>query len=143
MAFYRAVSYVTVLVTVLVTLRAQVGWRLDRFLLERFTALCRAEGLKPAEAVEEFMRRSLEAGGVVSGFGLMVSHEPRAVLSRELKAKALVSSLEGAMKDESFSGEEYADYQRLLDLLPSLQDSQLIEEIKTLAERVNTLLKGD
>jgi len=123
-------------------MKAQVGWRLERLLLRRFTELCRAEGLKPTEAAEEFMRRCVEVGGVTPALSLIVSQEPKAVLSRELKAKALVSSLEGSIKDDSFSGEEYQEYHQLLDLVPSLQDPKLIEEVKAVAEKVNALLKG-
>jgi len=131
------------LVTVLVTMRAQVGWRLDRLLLRRFMELCGAEGLRPAEVVEEFMRRSIEVGSVSRALSLMVSHEPKVLLGRELKARALISGIKGAIKDRSFSGEEYEEYQRVLDLLPTLQDPELIEEIKALAQKANALLTGD
>jgi hypothetical protein len=49
-------KHVTILVTDLVPMVGrQLGWRLPRLLIDQFTRLCRSAGLRPSEAVEEFM----------------------------------------------------------------------------------------
>ena len=116
-------------------------------MLDRFTELCRDEDLRPSEAVEEFMRRSIEIRSVTEALNLIVNMEPKAVLSRELRARAIVSDLTGAIKDEEFFWENYHEkyrqYHELLGMIPSLKDPQLIEEIQALTEKVNKFLSGE
>ena len=40
------------------------SWRMNARILDGFKELCRADGLRPSEAVEEFMRLTLQAGSV-------------------------------------------------------------------------------
>jgi hypothetical protein len=125
-------------------MKAQVGWRLDRLLLEKFAESCKAEDLRPSESVEEFMRRSMEAGGVAQALSLIVGMEPKARLARELRAQMIVSDISGALKVQDLL-DNWVDYyqktyRELLALLPTIQDAQLVEKIKALAVEVNATL---
>lgn len=127
-------------------MKRQVGWRLNKLLLDRFDKLCRDEGLRASEVVEEFMRRCLTVGNVTEALNLIVDMEPKAVLARELKAKAIMADISGAIQEGSFLEDYYEfydpKYRELLGLVPGIKDPKLIEEIKRFCERVNCVLKG-
>jgi len=122
--------------------RKQLGWRLPRFLVEQFSGLCNSIGLRPSEAVEEFMRRALTVGDVEEALSIIEPRGEEALLARRLKAKAIIASLQGSIKDNDFSGEDLVEYLELLQMLPFLQDAELIEEVKRLSVQVNNLLRG-
>jgi len=118
----------------------QLGWRLPRLLVDQFTGLCNSVGLRPSEAVEEFMRRALTVGDVEEALGMIEPRGEKALLARRLKAKAIIANLQGIIKDDDFRGENLGEYRELLQMLPFLQDAELIEEVKRLSEQVNKLL---
>ena len=127
-------------------MKRQVGWRLNRLLLNQFTELCREEGLRPSEAVEEFMRKALTIGNITESLSLITSNEPKAILSRELRAKMIIADLTGELEAGAFL-EYYYDYhepklKELLKLIPGIRDPKLIEDIQELCEKVNHALKG-
>jgi len=103
--------------------------------------ICRGEELKPSEAVEEFMRKAVEIGSVKEALSLIVDMEPKAVLSRKLKIKALMSDIE-AQNFFDYYEEHMQQYMTILSLLPGIRDSQLLEEVKSFCERVNKVLRG-
>lgn len=45
-------------------MRKQLGWRLQRIVVDQFIELCENGQLRPSEVLEEFMRRVLEVGDV-------------------------------------------------------------------------------
>ena len=107
--------------------------------------ICRGEELKPSEAVEEFMRKAVEIGSVKEALSFIVDMEPKAVLSRELKIKALMSDILGDIEAQNFFDyyeEHMQQYMTILSLLPGIRDSQLLEEVKSFCERVNKVLRG-
>jgi len=118
----------------------QLGWRLPRLLVDQFTGLCNSVGLRPSEAVEEFMRRALTVGDVEEALGMIEPRGEEMFLARRLKAKAIIANLQGIIKDDDFRGENLGEYRELLQMLPFLQDAELIEEVKRLSEQVNKLL---
>jgi len=128
-------------------MKTQVGWRIDRLLLERFTEACRRDGLKPSEAVEEFMRRSLMIRSITQALDQIVSMEPKEVLARELRARQIAAEIQGEMKSGSFTREAWIDYlreeyQTLLSLLPGVEDPEIIEKIRALSVQVEAALSG-
>lgn len=126
-------------------MKRQVGWRLNRLLLDRFAEICRDEGLRPAEAVEEFMRRCLEVGSVSEALSLIISNEPKAILAKELRARLIMSDILGTAQDDFFEYYEEIYEKRireLLSLIPGIRDPELVEEIKRFCERVNRVLRG-
>ena len=139
--FISGWKHVTILVTDLVPMVGkQLGWRLPRLLVDQFTGLCNSVGLRPSEAVEEFMRRALTVGDVEEALGMIEPRGEKALLARRLKAKAIIANLQGIIKDDDFRGENLGEYRELLQMLPFLQDAELIEEVKRLSEQVNKLL---
>ena len=102
---------VVYLVTWMVTMtKKQVGWRLSRLLVNRFARLCEQRDLRPSEAVEEFMRRSIDVGNVEAALDMIFNQEPKALLARELKAKSLIASIQGSIKGDVWDYDDYADY---------------------------------
>ena len=126
-------------------MKIQVGWRIDRLLLESFTEACRREELKTSEAVEEFMRRSLMIGSITQALDQIVSMEPKEVLARELRAGQIVAEIQGELKGGRFTREAWIDYfreqyQTLLSLLPGIKDSEITEKIRALSVEVEAAL---
>lgn len=74
-------------------MRKQLGWRLPRLVAEQFTKLCEDAKLKPSEAVEEFMRRTIDVGNVEEALCMVEPRGEKALLARELKARALIASI--------------------------------------------------
>jgi hypothetical protein len=120
----------------------QLGWRLPRLLVDQFSGLCKGVGLRPSEVMEEFMRRVLTVGDVEEALGMIEPMGEEVSLSRRLKAKAIIASLQGSFKDNEFSGEEHDMYRELLQLLALLHDAELIEDVKRISEKMNTFLRG-
>jgi hypothetical protein len=121
--------------------RKQLGWRLPRLLVEQFSGLCNSVGLRPSEAVDEFMRRALTVGDVEEALGMIEPRGEEMSLARRLKAEAIIASLQGSFKDNEFSGEEHGMYRELLQLLPLLHDAELIEEVKRISVQMNAFLR--
>ena len=122
-------------------MRKQLGWRLPRLLVDQFSELCRVAKLRPSESVEEFMRRAIEVGDVKEALSMIQPRGEKALLARELRARALIASVQGGLKEDVFDYDTYSEYQELLHMLPMLQDDKLIEEIKELSVQVNKALK--
>lgn len=125
-------------------MRKQLGWRLSRFLVDRFVELCEGVRVRPSEAVEEFMRRAVEVGDVEDALKMIEPKGEKMLLARELRARALIASVQGSLKPDLFDYDVYQEYRELLELIPALRDAELIEEIKSLSAKVNKALKrGD
>lgn len=122
-------------------MRMQLGWRLPRLVVDRFTELCKKMRLRPSEVVEEFMRRALEIGDVEEALNMIQPGGEKALLAREMRARAIMSSIQGSIKNNDFSGEVYDEYQMLLLMLPGLRDPRLIEDVRELGGQVNKALR--
>lgn len=122
-------------------MKKQLGWRLPRLLVDQFSELCRVAKLRPSESVEEFMRRVIGVGDVKEALNMIQPRGEKALLARELRARALIASIQGSLKEDVFGYDANAEYQELLHVLPMLQDDELIEEIKELSVQVNKALK--
>lgn len=122
-------------------MRKQLGWRLPKLLVNQFSELCRGAEVKPSEVVEDFMRRAVDVGSVVEALSMIEPRGRKVLLARELKARALIASIRGNLKDEMFFYKVAGDYQELLRMLPMLQDAELIEEVKKLSVEVNKALR--
>jgi len=120
----------------------QLGWRLPRLSVDQFSRLCNSVGLRPSEVVGEFMRRAVTVGDVEEVLGMIEPRGEEASLARRLKAQAIIASLQGSIQDDDFRVEDHDTYRELLQLLPLIQDAELIEDIKRISVQVNTLLRG-
>ena len=88
------------------------------------------------------MRRTLTVVDVEEALGMIEPGGEEALLTRRLKAKPIIASLQGSIKENDFSGEDHVEYRELLQMLPFLQDAELIEEVKRLSVQVNKFLRG-
>ena len=81
-------------------------------------------------------------GDVEGALGMIEPRGEEALLARRLKAKAVIASLQGSIQDNDFRGEDHGAYRELLQMVPLLQDAELIEDVKRLSVQVNTFLRG-
>lgn len=86
------------------------------------------------------MRRALEVGDVRETLNMVMPRSRETLLARELRAEAMIASIQGNIKDD-FIGDAYSEYKELLQILPIISDPALIEEIKDLSKQMNKALK--
>jgi hypothetical protein len=79
---------------------------------------------------------------VEEALGMIEPRGDEVLLARRLKAQAIIASFQGSIQDDDFRVKDHDTYRELLQMLPFLQDAELIEEVKRLSELVNKLLRG-
>ena len=127
----------------LLGVRKQLGWRLSGFVVERFVELCDRTQIRPSEAAEEFMRRVVEVGDVREALKMIEPAGEKMLMARELRARALMASVQGGLKSDIFDFDAQQDYLDLLGMLPGLRDAELIEEIRRLSANVDKALRRE
>ena len=108
----------------------QAGWRFDPWIFEKFKDVCRRCGFKPSKVVERFMEAVVENGDpelVIGRIYTAGEHEKRAL---EAQARVLLAKLRSGTYWIYSGGGQYNVEWMLLEMLPRLEDEQLIQEIE-------------
>lgn len=71
--------------------RKQLGWRVDRWVLEDFQKLCAREKLRGSEAVERFMKLAVDNGSVTKALNLLRCDKELA--ANEARARILLEQI--------------------------------------------------
>jgi CRISPR/Cas system-associated protein Cas10 (large subunit of type III CRISPR-Cas system) len=71
-----------------------LGWRVDKWTLDKFRELCTKEGLRPSQAIERFMELSNEKESIVNLLRAAEKGLEKIVEANDAKARVLLDWLE-------------------------------------------------
>ena len=123
-------------------MKIQTGIRLDKLLWESYKKLCENEGLRPNEAIEEFLEICKQKNSVITVLELLESETEGEKLANKLKLENLLVDLEiyynwdKRKREFSNSGIVNDRIQEITAILPKIHEKNLLEKSEKLIREV-------
>jgi len=122
--------------------KIQTGIRLDKLLWESYKKLCENEGLRPNEAIEEFLEVCKQKNSIITVLELLKSETEGQKLANKLKLQNLLVDLEiyynWDRKERKFSNSGIVNnrIQEIIQILPKIREKDLLEKSEKIINEV-------
>ena len=108
-----------------------LGWRVEKWTIDKFRDLCTKEGLRPSQVIERFMELSNEKQSIVDLLRAAEKGIGKRVEANETKAKILLDWLEeGTYWMPRETGKNLYIPSVLLKMLGTIQDERMRKKIE-------------
>lgn len=108
-----------------------LGWRVDKWTLDKFREICKKDGLRPSQAIERFMELSNEKESIVNLLRAAEKGIEGIVEANEAKARVLLDWFEkGIYWISSETGKGFYIPSFLLEMLGKIKDEKLRKNVE-------------
>ena len=117
-----------------------LGWRVDKWTLDKFRELCEKEGLRPSHAIERFMELSNEKESIADLLRAAEKGLEKIVEANDAKARVLLDWLEkGTYWIYPETGKRLYIPSVLLEMLGQIKDEKFRKKIEDTLKNTHKL----